>query len=143
MLTPQTISERAPRLPEPKCAEGLAPDAGKNGVEYQAVERSARVAIREQKPLESRQKSEIGGEKSRKKSRTSCGSSRVVLQARLEAEKFFPVVEPPLLPMVKAAMERDRLAREGRAPWTPGPGRDFAALIARAERRERRCPTAR
>jgi len=66
-----------------------------------------------------------------------------VRNVALDCKTLFGAPADQHLPMVKAAMERDRLAREGLAPWTPGSRNDFAALIARAERRERRRPASR
>jgi hypothetical protein len=59
-----------------------------------------------------------------------------VRNVALDCKTLFGIEPETHLPMVKAALERNRLAREGREPWIPGPGRDFAAQIERLERRE-------
>lgn len=59
-----------------------------------------------------------------------------VRNAALECKTLSGIVPDAHLPMVKAALERNRLAREGRAPWLPGPSTDFAGRIERLERRE-------
>src|SRR5207248_2016705 len=58
----------ASEFSEPECASGLALETYKKSIEHQAVERRAQISRREQKPFENGQKSEIGGEESRKKS---------------------------------------------------------------------------
>lgn len=78
MLSEQAISKDASRLPEPECSSGLIPESVKNGFNNQRVVRQSEIPRHEQKPAESRVKSEIGGKKSRKKSRNDLACSRAV-----------------------------------------------------------------